>query len=262
MDEQSVELARLIARASRIVAFTGAGISTESGIPDFRSPGGVWDRYAPINFQDFLGDAEARRETWRRGLHTYPVVAAAQPNAAHLALVELERGGKLSAVITQNIDGLHQRAGHAPDRVIELHGNAHGVRCLSCRAWSSREEIHRRVIAGEEEPPCRECGGILKPTSVSFGESMPWDDVRRAEREALTSDLLLVVGSSLVVYPAASIPRAAARSGVPLAIVNAAETPLDGLARVLLRGRAGQLLPPIVEAARRDHEGTETPRSS
>ena len=251
IDEGSAELARLIARASRIVAFTGAGVSTESGIPDFRSPGGVWDRYAPINFQDFLRDPEARRETWRRGLHTYPVVVAAQPNAAHRALVELERDGKLRAVITQNIDGLHQRAGHGPDRVIELHGNAHGVRCLSCGGWSSRESVHDRVVAGEEEPPCRECGGILKPTTVSFGESMPWDEVRRAEREALASDLLLVVGSSLVVYPAASIPLGAARSGVPLAIVNATETPLDGLARVVLRGRAGELLPGIVDRAKR-----------
>ncbi len=184
--EQSVaRLARQIAESSRIVAFTGAGISTESGIPDFRSPGGVWDRFAPINFQDFLADSEARRETWRRGMHTYPVVAAAEPNAAHLALVELERDGKLSAVITQNIDGLHQRAGHVPERVIELHGNAHGVRCLGCGAWSSRVAVHGRVLEGDEEPACRACGGLLKPTSVSFGEPMPWDEVRRAERAAL-----------------------------------------------------------------------------
>src|SRR5687767_514979 len=130
--EMVAALAELIAESRRIVAFTGAGISTESGIPDFRSPGGIWDRYAPIQYAAFLAEPEARRESWRRGLQTYPVVAAARPNPAHLALVELERRGQLTAVVTQNIDGLHQRAGHDPDRVIELHGNAHGVRCLGC----------------------------------------------------------------------------------------------------------------------------------
>ncbi len=251
IEEPAARLARRIAHASRIVAFTGAGVSTESGIPDFRSPGGVWDRFAPIEFQAFLADPEARRETWRRGLHTYPVVAAAEPNAAHLALVELERDGKLSAVITQNIDGLHQRAGHSPEQVIELHGNAHGVRCLGCGAWSSRDAVHRRVLEGDDEPVCRACGGLLKPTSVSFGEPMPWDEVRRAERAACASDLLLVIGSSLVVYPAAAIPRGAVQTGVPMAILNATETPLDGLAGVVVRGRAAELLPAIVQQAKR-----------
>jgi NAD-dependent deacetylase len=250
MDQSARQLADLIASSNRIVAFTGAGISTESGIPDFRSPGGVWDRYAPINFQDFLRDPEARRETWRRGLHTYPVVAAARPNAAHLALVELERIGKLRAVVTQNIDGLHQQAGHAPERVIELHGNAHGVRCLACAAWFSRLDVHRRVQAGEVEPACPDCAGVLKPTSVSFGEPMPADDVRRAERAARESDLCLVIGSSLVVYPAAAIPAYAVQAGASLAIVNTTETPLDAAARVVLRGRAGELLPAIVAAGR------------
>jgi NAD-dependent deacetylase len=251
MDERARELARLIADARRIVAFTGAGVSTESGIPDFRSPGGVWDRYGPIDFKEFLRDAEARRETWRRGLQTYPVVASAAPNAAHVALVDLERAGKLLAVVTQNIDGLHQRAGHAPERVVELHGNAHGVRCLDCDARYERAAVHERVIAGEAEPACLACGGILKPTSVSFGESMPADEMRRAERAALESDLCLVVGSSLVVYPAAMIPRRAVQAGRALAIVNATETPLDDVARVVLRGQAGELLPPIVAAATR-----------
>ena len=250
MTEGAQELARLIAESERIVAFTGAGVSTESGIPDFRSPGGVWDRYAPINFKQFLLDSEARRETWRRGLHTYPVVAAAEPNPAHVALVELERLGKLRAVVTQNIDGLHQKAGHAPDRVVELHGNAHGVRCLSCRGWASREAVHRRVLDGEEEPACPDCGGTLKPTSVSFGEPMPVEAMRRAEREARASDLCLVVGSSLVVFPAAHVPRYALESGARLAIVNVTETPLDDVATVVVRGLAGELLPPIVEAAK------------
>jgi NAD-dependent deacetylase len=242
-------LAALIRDARRIVAFTGAGMSTESGIPDFRSPGGVWDRNKPIDFKEFLRDPEARRETWRRGLNTYPVVAAAEPNPAHLALVELERRGMLSAVVTQNIDGLHARAGHAPGRVIEPHGHAHGVRCLDCDARSARAAVHERVLAGEAEPACRDCGGTLKPTSVSFGEPMPYEEVRRAEREALACDLMLVVGSSLVVYPAAGVPRRALDAGARLAIVNATGTPLDDRAHVVVRGRAGEILPAAVRAA-------------
>jgi len=183
------QLATLIAASKRIVAFTGAGISTESGIPDFRSPGGVWDRNQPIDFRDFLVSSEARRETWRRGLETYPVLVAAHPNAAHLALVELARRGQLVAVITQNIDGLHQRAGHDADQVIELHGNAHGVQCLTCEDWHPRQVVHDRVLAGEAEPLCLRCQGMLKPTTVSFGQSMPYEPLRRAEREVLLADL-------------------------------------------------------------------------
>ena len=249
MNQAARQLADLIGSARRIVAFTGAGISTESGIPDFRSPGGVWDRNRPIDYREFLASAEARRETWRRGFQTYPVVAAARPNAAHLALVDLERSGKLSAVVTQNIDGLHREAGHAPERVIELHGNAHGVRCLDCEARYPRADVHARVVAGEAEPACLECGGTLKPTTVSFGEGMPYAELRRAEQESLACELMLVVGSSLVVYPAAAVPRVAVESGADLAIVNATETPLDDLATLVVRGRAAEVLPPIVRAA-------------
>ena len=249
MEQAAQHLADLIGSARRIVAFTGAGISTESGIPDFRSPGGVWDRNKPIDFREFLASAEARRETWRRGLQTYPVVSAAEPNAAHLALVDLERRGTLSAVVTQNIDGLHQKAGHAPGWVIELHGNAHAVRCLDCEARYPRSEIHARVTTGEAEPGCAGCGGTLKPTTVSFGEGMPYDELRRAEQEALACDLMLVVGSSLVVFPAAAVPRRAVDGGAHLAIVNATETPLDAVATLVVRGRAAQVLPPIVRAA-------------
>src|SRR4051812_6120872 len=191
LSEAVGRLASVLAGAERIVAFTGAGMSTESGIPDFRSPGGIWDRFAPIQYQDFLASAEARRETWRRGLQTYPVVAGARPNSAHLALVELERRGQLQAVVTQNIDGLHLAAGHPPERVIELHGNAHGVRCLTCDMLSEREIVHARVLAGEEEPPCPDCGGILKPTTVSFGEPMPRRPLTRAEAAMRACDLVL-----------------------------------------------------------------------
>lgn len=245
-------LARLIAGSSRIVAFTGAGMSTESGIPDFRSPGGIWDRYAPIQYADFLASAEARKETWRRGLQTYPVVAAAEPNPAHLALVELERRGQLLGVVTQNIDGLHIQAGHEPDRVIELHGNAHGVKCLMCDVEATRDVVHARVIAGEEEPPCVDCGGILKPMTVSFGEPMPRRPLGRAEVLMRQCDLVLVVGSTLVVYPAAGLPEVGVRSGARLAIVNMTPTPLDDLAAVVVHGRAGEILPRAVAQAADD----------
>lgn len=243
------QLAALIAGVRRIVAFTGAGISTESGIPDFRSPGGVWDKNQPIQYADFLADAEARRETWRRGMQTYPVVAAAHPNAAHLALVELERRGQLTAVVTQNIDGLHLRAGHTPEVVIELHGNAHGVRCLGCDMHAPRALVHERVEAGESEPACVDCGGILKPTTVSFGEPMPRGPLAAAERAVRAADLMLVVGSSLVVYPAAGLPLLAAQLGKRLVILNQTPTPLDDRATLLVRGKAAELLPPAVALA-------------
>ena len=243
------QLATLLACARRIVAFTGAGISTESGIPDFRSPGGVWDKNQPIQYADFLADVEARRETWRRGMQTYPVVAAASPNAAHLALVALERRGQLTAVVTQNIDGLHLRAGHAPETVIELHGNAHGVRCLGCEMHAPRTAVHERVLAGESEPACIACGGILKPTTISFGEPMPRGPLAAAERAVRAADLMVVVGSSLVVYPAAGLPLLAAQLGTPVVIVNQTPTPLDERATLLVRGKAAELLPPAVELA-------------
>jgi NAD-dependent deacetylase len=248
-DTLQQQLAELIARSERIVAFTGAGVSTESGIPDFRSPGGVWTRNAPIQYQDFLASAEARRETWRRGLETYPVVAIARPNPAHVALAELERRGQLLAIVTQNIDGLHLAAGHAPERVIELHGNAHGVRCLTCDDFAHREVVQQRVLAGEAEPPCRSCGGILKPTTISFGEPMPRRAMARAEAAIREGDMVLVVGSTLVVYPAAGLPELGARMGKPLAIVNMTPTPLDDLATVVIPGKAGQFLPPAVALA-------------
>ena len=240
----------LFARAERPVIFTGAGVSTESGIPDFRSPGGVWDRYAPIDFRDFMADPEMRRETWRRALHTYPVVASAEPNPAHLGIAELERLGKLACLITQNIDGLHTKAGSSPERIVELHGNAHGVRCLGCGERYERTAVHARVEAGEEEPPCLRCGGILKPTTVSFGESLPVEAVERAERASRACDLFVVVGSSLVVYPAAGFPELALRGGADLVIVNATETHLDPYAALVLREKAGVIFSALLERLR------------
>jgi NAD-dependent deacetylase len=243
-------LVQLLTHAQRAVAFTGAGVSTESGIPDFRSPGGIWDRYRPIDFREFLADPGARRETWRRGLQTYPVLAAAQPNPAHLALAELERLGKLRWVITQNIDGLHVRAGSSPETVIELHGNAHGVKCLACGARFERTAIHARVDAGEADPPCERCRGQLKPATISFGEALPAEAIERAEQAARSCDLMLVIGSSLVVYPAAGLPELALRRGAQLAIVNASETHLDARAAVVLREPAGLVLSALMEQLR------------
>jgi NAD-dependent deacetylase len=243
--------ADLIIACERTVFFTGAGISTESGIPDFRSPGGIWDRYAPIEYQDFLASAEMRRETWRRGLETYAVVEAARPNAGHLAIAELERLSKLDTLITQNIDGLHALAGNSAERIVELHGNSHGVRCLDCDRRYSRTDIHQRVLAGELEPTCLSCAGILKPTTISFGEAMPVEAMMRAQTAARSCDLFIVVGSSLVVYPAAGLPEAALRAGANLVVVNATPTHLDGRAALCLEGKAGEILPIVVARVRR-----------
>jgi len=224
------------------VVFTGAGVSTESGIPDFRSPGGIWSRYAPIEYADFLRSSEMRRESWRRGLHTYESIASAEPNAAHRAVAEWYRLGLVSGVVTQNIDGLHQRGGMPDDAVIELHGNSHWVACLSCDARFTRPEVHQRVLAGDEDPPCLACGGILKSTTISFGQQLPVDAVERAQGLHSTARLCLVIGSSLVVMPAAMLPELTLDAGGRLAIVNATETHLDHLAVLVAREKAALVL--------------------
>ncbi len=253
MDWRTIErAAELVRRSSRIVVFTGAGISTESGIPDFRSPGGIWDRYKPVEFDDFVASAEARKRYWIRSRETYPVLASAEPNPAHLAIAQLEKMGKLDCVITQNVDGLHQKAGNSEDRVIELHGNTHWVVCLSCDHRSPRADWQPILEAGETEPRCPDCGGILKVLTVSFGQPMPAAETMEAERRSRRCDLFIVVGSSLVVYPAAQMPVYAVRSGASLIVVNATPTSMDGHAEVVLRERAGVVLPAIVECVTRD----------
>jgi NAD-dependent deacetylase len=224
------------------VVFTGAGVSTESGIPDFRSPGGIWSRYAPIEYADFLRDPEMRRESWRRGLYTYESIASAQPNAAHRAVAEWYRVGLVNGVVTQNIDGLHQRAGLPDSAVVELHGNAHWVACLSCGARFSRSAVHERVLGGEEDPPCPACDGILKSTTISFGQALPVDAIARAQDLHSAARLCVVIGSSLVVMPAAMLPELTLDAGGRLAIVNATETHLDHLAVLVAREKAGLLL--------------------
>ena len=243
-------LAELLSGARRVVAFTGAGVSTESGIPDFRSPGGVWDRFDPseFTFQNFMASEAGRRRYWELGRTTFPVIRQAEPNPAHQALVTLWRLGKLDCVITQNIDNLHQRAGLPADRVIELHGNATQARCLTCGQAYERERVQQWLEAGVTVPQCDPpCGGIIKPRTIMFGEAMPRLEMEEAERRARASDVFLVVGSSLVVYPAAYMPLHAKDAGAALAIVNLTETPHDGQADLVIRGSAAGVLSHVVD---------------
>ena len=245
-------LAELVGGASRVVAFTGAGVSTESGIPDFRSAGGVWQRHDPdtLTWQGFIGSRVGRERYWALGRTTYPLIRAAVPNAAHRALAALHRAGTLDCCITQNVDDLHGRAGLPPEAVIELHGNATRVRCLGCGARFTRDEVHAWIEAGAPVPECPACGGVVKPTTVLFGEAMPAGVVEEARRRARRADLLIVLGSSLVVYPAAYIPLHAKRAGATLAIVNLTATPLDREADLVIRARASEALSAVVAAAR------------
>src|SRR5262245_31667489 len=232
-------LTRMIADARNVAACTGAGISTESGIPDFRSPGGIWTKFKPIDFQDFLTSAEARRETWRRKFATHPTIEKATPNAGHRALAKLVQQGKMSAVITQNIDGLHQASGVPDDRVIELHGNTTYAVCLDCRRRHELEWVRAIFADGECLPQCTACGGHIKTATVSFGQAMPEAQMERARVATLAADLFIVLGSSLVVYPAAGFPLLAKRNGARLVIVNREPTDQDELADLVINAEIG-----------------------
>jgi NAD-dependent deacetylase len=251
-EEGVARLAARLAGARCAVAFTGAGVSTESGIPDFRSRDGVWARFDPREFtyQNFMGSVEGRRRYWALGRQTYPLIRTAAPNAAHRALAELHRLGRLDCCITQNIDGLHQRAGLPAGAVIELHGNATRARCLACGAAYTRDALHARLEAGEAVPDCERCGGVVKPHTILFGEAMPQGAVEDAKRRAGAADLLIVLGSSLAVFPAAHVPRHARRAGAALAIVNLEPTPLDREADLVLRAPAGAVMAAVLEAVR------------
>jgi NAD-dependent deacetylase len=233
--------------ARRIVAFTGAGISTESGIPDYRGPGGVWERNAPPTLDDFRANPATRHHYWAERRERYQALRDTRPNAGHLALVRLQQHGRLLQVITQNIDGLHQKAGTDPARTIELHGTAHRVRCLDCGAAWPAEEIQARLEA-ETVPVCVNCGGMLRAATVLFGEGLPEIPLRDALAAARDCDLMLVIGSSLVVQPAARIPEIATAYGARLAIVNNEPTPLDALADVVVRASAGAALSRLADA--------------
>jgi NAD-dependent deacetylase len=240
-------LAELIVNSERVLVFTGAGISTESGIPDFRSPGGLWSRFDPDDFtiQKFMSSQESRKRQWQ--LMKDGHITEAKPNAAHDAVTELHRLGKLDCVVTQNIDSLHQKAGVPDEIVFELHGNNRRIYCLSCGARYDYGLIKARLQAGEEIPDCEKCHGILKPEVVFFGESLPVDTLYEANRRADNCDLCIVIGSTLVVYPAAHVPAIALQSGAKLAIVNLSETPLDNQADVLIEGSAGEVMTCVLE---------------
>jgi NAD-dependent deacetylase len=233
------ELKRMIAGARDIVAFTGAGISTESGIPDFRSPGGIWTKYQPIEFGDFMRSEEARRETWRRKFATHETLAKATPNAGHRALARLVEQGKMSAVITQNIDGLHQASGVPAEKVIELHGNTTYAACLECSRRYELEWVREVFSENERLPVCADCGGHIKTATISFGQAMPEDEMLRAHQVTADADLFIVLGSSLVVYPAAGFPILAKRNGARLVIINREPTDQDDMADLVINAEIG-----------------------
>jgi NAD-dependent deacetylase len=235
-------LADMLRAARRAVVFTGAGISTESGIPDFRSPGGIWTRMAPIDFRDFVSSAEMRREAWRRRFAMEESFAAARPNAGHKAVAALVARGTASHVITQNIDNLHQDSGVPEEKVIEVHGNTRYAKCLECGARMELGPIRAHFEAHGEPPDCASCGGIVKTATISFGQAMPELEMARAEKATLDCDLFLVLGSSLVVYPAAGLPLLAKRNGARLVIVNREPTEQDGIADLVINGEIGPAL--------------------
>jgi NAD-dependent deacetylase len=243
------EVVGWLAHARHAVALTGAGISTESGIPDFRGPQGVWTRdpkaEALSDIRYYLADPELRRRAWQGRLN-HPA-RGATPNAGHRALAKLERMGRLELLITQNIDGLHLAADSSRERLIEIHGSMRDVVCLSCGARGPMADALDRVRAGEDDPACLDCGGILKSATISFGQSLVAEDLERAEQESAASDLFLAIGTSLTVYPVAWLPERALRNGARLVIVNAEPTPLDDRAHAVLRGKIGEILPELVE---------------
>jgi NAD-dependent deacetylase len=244
-EERIRRAVKMLEQSRYAIAFTGAGISTESGISDFRSKGGVWDRYRIVTYQEFISSHEARVEYWKMKKELFNEMKGATPNSAHKALAELESRGKLQCVITQNIDGLHQDAGSK--NVIELHGTNRKAACLDCgRTWPI-EEIQRVLESGNLDPSCDQCGGFVKPATISFGQPMPEQEMIKAFDHARKSDLLIMIGSSLQVEPAASIPREAHRTGASLIYINRTPTPTDNLANVLFKENAGEVMSAILE---------------
>ncbi len=236
------QLQSMIAAAKTIVAFTGAGISTESGIPDYRSPGGIWTKFRPIEFADFLASEEMRRESWRRKFATDETMRRAEPNAGHRALARLVEQGRMLAIITQNIDGLHQASGVPDDKVIELHGNTTYAACLDCRRRHELGWVRQIFAVDETLPRCMACGGILKTATISFGQSMPEAEMDRALEATMAADLMITIGSSLVVYPAAGFPIMAKRNGARYVIVNREPTDQDAIADLVVNAEIGTTL--------------------
>ncbi len=242
-------VAEWIREARTILALTGAGISTDSGIMDFRGPNGLWttnpraERLSDIRY--YMSDPSVREEAWQARL-VHPAWTA-EPNSGHHALATLERKGKLDGLVTQNVDGLHQRAGSSPDRLVEIHGTIHDVVCMGCAERAPMQLALDRVRAGEADPPCRSCGGILKSATISFGQALDRNDLARAQQMAGNADLFLAIGTSLQVYPVAFLPEIARSNGAQLVIVNAEATPFDAVAQAVIRDRIGDVLPEIAE---------------
>jgi NAD-dependent deacetylase len=253
MKEQIEQISQWIISSKRIVIFAGAGLSTESGIPDFRSPGGVWDRYDPEDFyfQNFVSSEASREKYWQMATEMYEPMKKAQPNLAHLAIAEMERLGKLDCVVTQNIDGLHFKAGNSEDKVIQLHGTAMYVSCLTCGKRYDRDEIQERLRKGLKAPYCDDCRGPLKPATISFGQSMPEKETQEAYHRSSLSDLFVVIGSSLVVQPAASMPLVAKRNGAKLVIINRDPTSYDDMADLVIHGQAGPIMESILKEVKK-----------
>ena len=250
MATPEMKLVELLRGSKQMLLFTGAGISTGSGIPDFRGPDGVWKRRQPVYYHDFMRSEAARVEHWDYKLEGWPAFRAARPNATHEAIVRLERAGKVLAVVTQNIDGLHARAGTPAERLVELHGTNSLVECQTCGRRSD-PEAHFEYFRKTRRPPVCECGGFLKPATISFGQNLRNEDLERAEAAAKAADLVVALGSTLSVYPAANIPLLAASRGAPYVIINRGPTEHDDLPEVTLRleGDVGEIFPPAVEAA-------------
>jgi len=251
-DADELALARtLIEDSSRIVVLTGAGISTDSGIPDFRGPKGVWTKNPAAEkmatLEHYMADPDVRRASWQMKLEG--AARQREPNAGHAALVELEQSGKLDTLITQNVDGLHQDAGSSPERMVEIHGTLREVVCMSCDERAPMERALARVEAGDEDPECRTCGGILKSATISFGQGLVAEDLARAERVARSCDLMIAIGTTLGVYPIAAVVPVAKESGAQVIILNAEPTEMDSLADVLLRGSISEVLPQIIGGA-------------
>ena len=241
----SEQLLEMIHDARRIVAFTGAGISTESGVPDFRSPKGLWSQMEPIYFDDFVSSEETRLEDWRRRFIQNEEFAAAQPNEGHLALTRLHEQGKLSSVVTQNIDGLHQRSGLPADKVIEIHGNATYGACLDCKQTMSLADAKTIIDKTGHAPHCPSCDGLVKAAIINFGQMMPEEEMMRAVEEASHCELFVVLGSSLVVYPAAGLPQIAKQNGAELIIINRDPTPMDEIADLCINDEIGAVMKQI-----------------
>lgn len=237
----SEELRKILSACRSVAVFTGAGISTESGIPDFRSPGGIWSTYRAIEFDEFVSSESARRTYWHRKFETHESIAQARPNLGHKAIAAWVDQGRIAGVITQNVDGLHQKSGVPDDLVVELHGNTTFAHCLDCGERHELEPIRSAFLADGSLPHCRICGGLVKPATISFGQAMPQQEMARAEAVVRACDLFLTIGTSLRVYPAAGFPEVAKRLGAKLVFINREATPLDGLADLVIHGEIGEV---------------------